>query len=183
MTCSADQRTGRGWHGTVDPRQVPIGSSASRAAGLGNLAAEPPFDRGENLTDVPLRQWFTRRDSVPLLQTSTAAGRRGMLGHENGVAAEGGLLSVVHRLRSRQPLNDELFCMLKDYGQTFLLQVKLIGISKSESPPEFGFCESREEVVEIVHVELSTLPRNAGGEWACFYRRIGSLSMPTNGAE
>jgi len=48
------------------------------------------------------------RDAMPRLQAATAAGRGGVLGHEDRVVAVGGLPAVVARLGRRQALRDDL---------------------------------------------------------------------------
>ena len=74
------------------------------------------FNHPDHVIDLPLSQRASRRDAMPLRQAAAAAGGGGVLGDEDRMAAHRRLLAVVAWFRGREPLEDELPCVLQDDG-------------------------------------------------------------------
>lgn len=70
-----------------------------------------------------------------------------MLGDEDGMAAEGRLLSVIRRKRRRETFRDDLPRVRDDLFHSFLADIGHVRFGEGELPPERGASQSLEKIL------------------------------------
>src|SRR4051794_35164811 len=89
------------------------------------------------------------RDAVPPLQAAAAAGRGGVLGHEDRVVAVRGLPAVVARFSRRQPLRDDLRGVSPHRLRTAQLSRGPLAPAQVEPPPERSRARAVDPVIDL----------------------------------
>src|SRR4051794_9137452 len=92
------------------------------------------------------------RDAVPPLQAAAAAGRGGVLGHEDRVVAVRGLPAVVARFSRRQPLRDDLRGVSPHRLRTAQLSRGPLAPAQVEPPPERSRARAVDPVIDLCKV-------------------------------
>src|SRR5688572_24406274 len=102
------------------------------------------------------------RDAVPRLQAAAAAGRGGVLGHEDRMVAVRRLPAVVARLSRRQPLRDDLRGVSPHRLRTAELSRGPLAPAQVEPAPERSRARAVDPVVDLGRVghtpRLGTAP-------------------------
>lgn len=88
---------------------------------------------------------------MPLGKTAAAARGGRMLGDEDGMPSERGLLAVIRGLRRRQPPGDEIPRMAEDDLHSLCLKIVALAWGELETLPECGFLQLAEDVLKIPH--------------------------------
>src|SRR4051812_10621388 len=89
------------------------------------------------------------RDAVPGLQAAAAAGRGGVLGHEDRVVAVRRLPAVVARLGRRQPLRDDLRGVSTHRLRAAQLSRGSLAPAQVEPPPERARARAVDPVIDL----------------------------------
>lgn len=108
-------------------------------------------------SSVSARPFF---DPVPFLEAAAAAGGGGVLGDEDGVVAERGLLAVVGNLRWSEALCDEIDRVAQHHVHPLVVQVLQLAPAQVKPAPERGAGEGGEELIRISH---DVCPASSGG--------------------
>src|SRR3954467_8249627 len=103
------------------------------------------------------------RDAVPGLQAAAAAGRGGVLGHEDRVVAVRGLPAVVARLGRRQPLRNDLRGVSPHRLRTAQLSRGPLAPAQVEPPPERSRTRAVDPVIDLGGVGHA--PRLGTARW------------------
>src|SRR4029079_12756512 len=103
------------------------------------------------------------RDAMPRLQAAAAAGRGGVLGHEDRVVAVGGLPAVVARLGRRQPLRDALRGVSPHRLRTAQLSRGPLAPAQVEPPPERSRARAVDPGIDLGGV--GNAPRLGTARW------------------
>jgi hypothetical protein len=108
------------------------------------LGVEPTPQDGQKMLDFGFRQFSSGRDAVPFGEARAAARGRRVLSDEGRMAPHRRLTSVVWRLGRRQPLPQELSCVLEhgfeaaigQVGRVFRIQPKTAAELRSRKRSE-----------------------------------------------
>jgi len=114
------------------------------------------------------------RDAMPRLQAAAAAGRGGVLGHEDRVVAVGGLPAVVARLGRRQALRDDLRGVSPHRLRTAQLGRGPLAPAQVEPPPERSRARAVDPVIDLGGVGHA--PRLGTARWADDEAKTGRVS-------
>ena len=132
------------------------------------LCRSPHHPLHQDINDTNLllsRERPTRRDTVPLCQAGPAAGRRGMLRNEDGMAAHRRLPAVISGLGRGGPLSHKIGRMRPDHVCPLGLQVCRLLFAETEPRPKGGSREAVKLPVETPRHQSS--PRiQAAARWA-----------------
>jgi len=115
------------------------------------LCPQPALDRTEDVIDLLVQERPGRGDVVPLGQTTTAAGGRGVLGDEDRMAPHGSLAAVIGGLGRGQTLADEAATVFHDHRERLLLQIGSFSRAKAKAAAEPAPRQSRKQIVQVAH--------------------------------
>ena len=101
------------------PAGARLGKRDAVLAVLPVLLPQPPLEDIDDVLDLHRRKRLAPLDAVPLLQAFSAAGGRGVLGDEDGMAVPGRLLAVVEGLGRGKPLAEESPRVMRIHRQRF----------------------------------------------------------------
>jgi hypothetical protein len=124
------------------------GRCPSRRGGFGELAGNPSHEEEDDVALVGLVKRDAFGDAVPFGEASAAAAGGGVLGGEDGVAAHGGLLSVVGGTGGGEAGADEVSGMAADGVEALAADVGEVAGGEAEASAEGGAGQPVEDVVE-----------------------------------
>ena len=102
---------------------------------------DPGHQQVHNALLLGLREGHPRRNPVPLLKTAPAAAGAGVLGHKDGMAPHGGLLSVIGNLSGSQTPGNEILGVPTDHRQTLFPDIFPVLFAEMKPGPECGFLQ------------------------------------------
>jgi len=144
-----------------------------------NLSRSAPHPLHQDIDDINLllfRERPTRRDTVPLRQAGPAAGRRGMLRNEDGMAAHRRLPAFISGLGRGEPLSDKIGRMRPDHVCRLGIQVCLLLLAETETGPKGGSREAVKDQARIPRHHSS--PRTQAAARSATRRRCASWVSP-----
>src|SRR5687767_1238313 len=120
--------------------------SAGNLGMSAELIKQPHFNRRHHMRPLGFAQLAPRGHGMPFLEAAPAAGRRRMLRNKDWMSAERRLLPVVHRLRRRQPSENEIAGMLENDGHSLRLEIRPLARPQRKTPSKSRLGQSAEDV-------------------------------------
>jgi hypothetical protein len=112
--------------------------------------SQPPLDHCRDVRQLGRPQRLALSDAVPLCQTATAAGRRGVLRDEYRMSLEGGLFAVIRRVRRPHPFYQQVRRVGEHGAHTFSFKIPQVLRPQPEAPTKRRFGEILEKLVDVL---------------------------------
>ncbi len=98
-----------------------------------------------------LGEFMPGGDAIPFGETAATAGRGGVLGDKDRVAAHRGLLAIIFRYGGGQTFDDKITGVIQHRVEPTLFQILPLLASQLEPTPKPRLCEARKDKIEVTH--------------------------------